>query len=283
MIEDATPRRRAGQGEAARAKSVEAGQVRPGARSVAHSGSPSTSRSAIRRSWTACWATRPTTPAPASPRSTSGESKQLQVRQPAGQHRRRQDPARLARRGRLRRRRRADQAAGTSSRTASWSTTRPSATRPTSSARPSRTAAATPTAGARRAVPAHAQRVARAGHRPADAGPDDRGRREGHLHRGRRLVLDRPAALQLPVRRPAVLRDQERQDRRHAARTWPTSPTPRNSGTPCAAICDERDYRLGGSFFDGKGQPRPGQRRLARRRHARFNGVNVINTARKIG
>ena len=23
----------------------------------------------------------------------------------------------------------------------------------------------------------------------------------------------------------------------------------------CTAICDERDFRLGGSFFDGKGQP----------------------------
>ena len=23
----------------------------------------------------------------------------------------------------------------------------------------------------------------------------------------------------------------------------------------CVAICDDRDYRLGGSFFDGKGQP----------------------------
>ena len=23
----------------------------------------------------------------------------------------------------------------------------------------------------------------------------------------------------------------------------------------CSAICDERDWRMGGSFFDGKGQP----------------------------
>jgi TldD protein len=50
----------------------------------------------------------------------------------------------------------------------------------------------------------------------------------------------------------------------------------------CAAIADERDYRLGGSFFDGKGQP--GQ--VSAVSHGcsttRFNGVNVINTARKI-
>jgi TldD protein len=48
------------------------------------------------------------------------------------------------------------------------------------------------------------------------------------------------------------------------------------------AICDDRDYRLGGSFFDGKGQP--GQ--ISAVSHGssttRFDGVNVINTERKI-
>jgi TldD protein len=50
----------------------------------------------------------------------------------------------------------------------------------------------------------------------------------------------------------------------------------------CAQICDARDYRLGGSFFDGKGQP--GQVSAVSHGSAttRFNGVNVINTARKI-
>ncbi|MEO5888665.1 MAG: TldD/PmbA family protein [Ferruginibacter sp.] len=50
----------------------------------------------------------------------------------------------------------------------------------------------------------------------------------------------------------------------------------------CAAVADEKDYRLGGSFFDGKGQP--GQ--ISAVSHGssttRFNGVNIINTARKI-
>jgi len=50
----------------------------------------------------------------------------------------------------------------------------------------------------------------------------------------------------------------------------------------CTAIADQRDYRLGGSFFDGKGQP--GQ--ISAVSHgastSRFNGINVINTARKI-
>ena len=47
-------------------------------------------------------------------------------------------------------------------------------------------------------------------------------------------------------------------------------------------VCDERDYRLGGSFFDGKGQP--GQITAVSHGCAttRFNGVNVINTARKL-
>ncbi|MFQ5824661.1 MAG: TldD/PmbA family protein [bacterium] len=50
----------------------------------------------------------------------------------------------------------------------------------------------------------------------------------------------------------------------------------------CLQICDESDYRLDGSFFDGKGQP--GQ--ISAVSHgcstARFTGVNVINTKRKI-
>ena len=35
----------------------------------------------------------------------------------------------------------------------------------------------------------------------------------------------------------------------------------------CVGVCDESDYRLGGSFFDGKGQPRPGLGGLARLEH----------------
>jgi TldD protein len=50
----------------------------------------------------------------------------------------------------------------------------------------------------------------------------------------------------------------------------------------CVATCDERDYRLGGSFFDGKGQP--GQISAVSHGSAttRFNGINVINTERKL-
>ncbi|SFV07727.1 TldD/PmbA family protein [Pseudoduganella namucuonensis] len=51
----------------------------------------------------------------------------------------------------------------------------------------------------------------------------------------------------------------------------------------CAAMCDERDWRMGGSFFDGKGQPPQVSAVSHGSSTTRFNGVNVINTARKIG
>ncbi len=50
----------------------------------------------------------------------------------------------------------------------------------------------------------------------------------------------------------------------------------------CAAICDQADYRLFGSFFDGKGQPSQVSAVSHGSATTRFNGVNVINTARKI-
>lgn len=50
----------------------------------------------------------------------------------------------------------------------------------------------------------------------------------------------------------------------------------------CAAICDKRDYRLGGAFNDGKGQPGQSNAVSHGSATARFNGVNVINTGRTI-
>ena len=48
----------------------------------------------------------------------------------------------------------------------------------------------------------------------------------------------------------------------------------------CVQICDQRDYRLGGSFSDGKGQPGQSSPVSHGSATARFNGVTVINTAR---
>lgn len=50
----------------------------------------------------------------------------------------------------------------------------------------------------------------------------------------------------------------------------------------CAQICDERDYRLGGAFNDGKGQPGQSNAVSHGSATARFNGINVINTGRTI-
>ncbi len=47
-------------------------------------------------------------------------------------------------------------------------------------------------------------------------------------------------------------------------------------------LADKDDYRLGGAFNDGKGQPAQSNAVSHGSSTARFNGVNVINTARKI-
>jgi TldD protein len=50
----------------------------------------------------------------------------------------------------------------------------------------------------------------------------------------------------------------------------------------CSRVCGQSDYRLGGTFSDGKGQP--GQVSAVSHGSAttRFNGVNVINTGKKL-
>ena len=51
----------------------------------------------------------------------------------------------------------------------------------------------------------------------------------------------------------------------------------------CVSVCDDRDYRFGGSFFDGKGQPPQISAVSHGSSTARFNGINVISTARSLG
>jgi TldD protein len=50
----------------------------------------------------------------------------------------------------------------------------------------------------------------------------------------------------------------------------------------CVKICDQRDYRMFGSFFDGKGQPSQVSAVSHGSSTTRFNGVNVINTGRTL-
>ena len=51
----------------------------------------------------------------------------------------------------------------------------------------------------------------------------------------------------------------------------------------CSSVCDESDYRFGGSFFDGKGQPSQSSAVSHGSSTARFDGINVISTARSLG
>lgn len=51
----------------------------------------------------------------------------------------------------------------------------------------------------------------------------------------------------------------------------------------CSAICDQSDYRMFGSFFDGKGQPSQVSAVSHGSSSSRFDKINVINTARSLG
>lgn len=51
----------------------------------------------------------------------------------------------------------------------------------------------------------------------------------------------------------------------------------------CTKLAGQSDYRLGGSFFDGKGQPAQVSAVSHGCPTTRFNNINVINTARKVG
>jgi TldD protein len=50
----------------------------------------------------------------------------------------------------------------------------------------------------------------------------------------------------------------------------------------CSALCDQRDYRLFGSFFDGKGEPSQASAVSHGSATTRFDGINVINTERRL-
>ena len=51
----------------------------------------------------------------------------------------------------------------------------------------------------------------------------------------------------------------------------------------CAKLCGRNDYRLGGTFADGKGQPSQVSAVSHGSATTQFNGVKVINTGRSIG
>ena len=60
------------------------------------------------------------------------------------------------------------------------------------------------------------------------------------------------------------------------------SPTLKSSGINVRQLAGKSDYRLGGSFFDGKGQPMQVSAVSHGCPTTRFNNINVINTKRKV-
>ena len=52
---------------------------------------------------------------------------------------------------------------------------------------------------------------------------------------------------------------------------------------PAARSATQRDFRFGGTFFDGKGQPGQVSAVSHGASTARFDGINMINTARSLG
>ena len=131
------------------------------------------------------------------------------------------------------------------------------------------------------------QRMANVSLQPGADGPQhrraDRPRRARHLRRRRQVVVDRHAALQLPVHRPAVLQDQRRQARRPGSATSPTRRPPPTSGAPWRPSAARETWVLGGAFNCGKAQP--GQ--VAAVSHgcptSLFRGVRILNTTDEAG
>ena len=104
------------------------------------------------------------------------------------------------------------------------------------------------------------------------------GRRERRPDRRPRLVFDRPAALQLPVRRRRVLGDQGREGPRHDRRRRLPEPHAR-------LLVFLRRHRRPGSLGERRsrrrrqGPARTDQRHEPRVRSARFRRVNVLRTS----
>ena len=90
-------------------------------------------------------------------------------------------------------------------------------------------------------------------------------------------LLDRPAALQLPVRRQTFW-EIEKGKVRDAARRGLQSRNDRLLA-PCDALGVQATYRLGGSFNDGKGEPGQSNAVSHGCPIARFRRVNVLNTS----
>ena len=126
--------------------------------------------------------------------------------------------------------------------------------------------------------PADGQRLAAARTRRARHRRPDQPGRARHLRHRRQVVVDRHAALQLPVHRPAVLPRSRTASSRASSATSPTRPPPPTSGARWRRSAGPQTYELGGAFNCGKAQP--GQ--VAAVSHgcpsALFRDIRILNT-----
>ena len=120
------------------------------------------------------------------------------------------------------------------------------------------------------------------GESPAVARPADREHRRRHPDQGPQQLQHRPPALQLPVQRTdGVGRSRAGEITRLLKDVAYQASTPA-FWAACDAICSEEEYCVGGSFFDGKGQPSQANPVSHGCVPARFRQIDVLNTARKV-
>ena len=135
-----------------------------------------------------------------------------------------------------------------------------------------------------RADPAHGQRVAgpRRRGRPEHRGPHRR-RRPRHLHRRRQELVDRHAALQLPVHRAALLPHRERASWPGRSRTSPTRRPRPTSGAPWKRSGARRPGCSAGPSTAARASPARWRRSPTAARRCSCAACNVLNARAESG
>ncbi len=134
-----------------------------------------------------------------------------------------------------------------------------------------------------RAAAAHGQRVAAAGSRRAVDRRDHRRGRARHLRRRRQELVDRHAALQLPVHRPALLPDRGRPARRAVARRRLPGDDDRLLGLDGRAWAARRPTCSAAPSTAARPSPARWRRSATAARRPCSRQVNVLNTVQEGG
>ena len=129
------------------------------------------------------------------------------------------------------------------------------------------------------AAAADGERVTAAGAgRPLHRRPHRRGGARD-LHPGRQELVDRHAAVQLPVHRPAVLQDRERAAGRAARATWPTRPPRPTSGARWRPSAARRPTCSAARSTAARASRARSRRSATAARRSLMRGVRILNTA----